>query len=168
MPAVSPHSELVVQLEDLAAGRLPEPVFEAIAKLVVTPTFVVIPVFRRADRTRIVLTRRAGDDTQYAGMLHPPGKILLATDDDLNAVLTRLISTEMPEIVALSKPVFVAHFFEQITRGREVSLVHYLEVDDPEENMSSFDPFELPDDVIQTDVARIIAAVEAYDQASGE
>ncbi|MDJ0637311.1 MAG: hypothetical protein QNJ20_00640 [Paracoccaceae bacterium] len=166
MPDSFQNSELVKQLDKLARGRLPEPVFEAIARLVATPTFVVIPVFRRADRTRIVLTRRAADDSQYAGMLHAPGKILLATDNDLDAVYARLVATELSEITIRSAPVFVAHFFEQITRGREISLVHYLEVDDPAESVLSFDPSALPKDVVQTDVARIIAAVEAYDQAS--
>ena len=166
MTVAASNSVLLGHIKGLAPGHLPEPVFEAIARLVVTPTFVVVPVFRRADRTRVVLTRRSGDDTQFAGMLHPPGKIMLATDSDLHAVFARLISTELPAIVVRSSPVFVAHFFEQITRGREVSLVHYLEVDDPAENMLSFDPFALPNDVVQMDFARIIAAVKAYEKAS--
>ena len=131
----------------------------------VTPTFVVVPLFRRDHGIRVVLTRRDVDDTQYGGMLHPPGKVLLATDKDLEAVFARLVSTELRDFDIGSAPVFVGHFFEQITRGHEISMVHYLEMDDPTEGVLSFDPFALPEDVIQTDIPRIVAAVEAFEQA---
>lgn len=165
MAGSSQVSELVRYLETLTPGRLPEPIFEAVARLVVTPTFVVVPLFRRSNSTRVVLTRRDMGDTQYAGMLHPPGKILLATDKDLEAVFARLAATELRDFDIRSAPIFVMHFFDQITRGHEISMVHYLEVEDPTEDVLSYDPFALPDDVIQNDIPRVIAAVEAFDQA---
>ncbi|MDA8746666.1 hypothetical protein N9M66_00465 [Litoreibacter sp.] len=166
MPDSSQNSELVRHLDVLVPGRLPEAVFEAVARFVVTPTFVLVPLFRCHDSTRVILTRRDAGDSQYAGMLHPPGKILLATDKDLEAVFARLVSTELRGLHIGSAPVFVTHFFDEITRGHEISMVHYLEVDDPNEKVQSYDPFALPKDVIQTDIPRIIAAVEAFDQMS--
>lgn len=164
MSGTSQDTDLIRALNLHMPGQLPEAVFEAVARLVVTPTFVVVPLFKRAGRTRVVLTRRAADDSQYAGMLHPPGKILLATDTDLDAVFDRLVSTELNGLTFRSQPVFVAHFFDQITRGQEISMVHYLELDDPCEDVLSYDPFALPDDVIKTDIPRIAAAVSAFEQ----
>ncbi|MEP4768003.1 MAG: hypothetical protein ABJY83_08860 [Roseibium sp.] len=166
MSASSSNSDLVMQLGELTPGYLPENVFEAVARLVVTPTFVVIPLFRRGNSTRVVLTRRDVGDTQYAGMLHAPGKILLATDKGLDAVFARLVKTELCGFDIRSAPIFVKHFFDLITRGQEISIVHYLEVADPMEKMLSYDPFALPEDVIQSDVPRIIAAAKAFDQVS--
>lgn len=99
-------------------------------------------------------------------MLHPPGKILLSTDKSLEAVFARLVETELSAFDIRSSPVFVKHFFDRITRGQEISMVHYLEVTDPTDNVLSFDPSALPEDVIHTDVPRIIAAVEAFNLAS--
>lgn len=162
MPDPTRNTELVRQLDKLTPGHLPQTVFEAVARLVVTPTFVVVPLFRRGNSTRVVLTRRDKGDTQYAGMLHPPGKILLASDEDLEAVFARLAATELHDLDIRSGPVFVKHFFDQITRGHEISMVHYLEISDPANNVPSYDPSALPVDVIQTDVPRIVAAVEAF------
>lgn len=156
---------LAKKLDELTPGHLPEAVFEAIAKLVVIPTYVVVPLFRRGQCTRVALTRRAVDEKHYAGMLHPPGKILLSTDSDLETVFARLKATELKDFDILSKPVFVTHFFEKITRGREISMVHYLEVGDPKSDMPNYDPVDLPKDVIKSDIPRIIAAVQAFNQA---
>ena len=165
MPEVSPYSELVGQLDVLTPGRLPEAGFEATAKLLVTPTFVVVPVFRCDSGTRVILTRREMGDSQYPGMLHPPGKILLATDKDLDAVFARLVATELTDLPIRAAPVFVAHFFDQITRGREIALVHYLEVYGSDHKAISYNPLALPQDVVDTDVPRIIAAVAAFEQS---
>jgi len=118
-------------LNELEPGLLPQDVFEAIARLVVVPTFVIIPLFRRDGETRVLLTRRDDGDTHYAGLLHPAGKIMLATDENLAAIFERLIKSELPDISPVSPPVFVAQFFETITRGKEIALVHFLEIIDP-------------------------------------
>lgn len=157
-------SSLATVLSNLEPGHLPKALFEAVARLVVTPTFVVIPLFRRNNCTRVFLTRRDDDDTHYAGLLHPPGKIMLASDENLEAVFKRLVSSELGILKSVSSPIFVAPFFEQIMRGQEISLVHYSTVADPGDKVATFDCSALPVDVISTDVPRIKAAVEAFEQ----
>ena len=151
-------------LNELEPGLLPQDVFEAIARLVVVPTFVIIPLFRRDGETRVLLTRRDDGDTHYAGLLHPAGKIMLATDESLTAIFERLIKSELPDISPVSPPVFVAQFFETITRGKEIALVHFLEIIDPKSGAETFDAANLPSDVISTDLHRIERAVTAFER----
>lgn len=157
-------SNLATELNNLEPGHLPKALFEAFARLVVTPTFVVIPLFRRNNCTRVFLTRRDDDDAHYAGLLHPPGKIMLASDESLKAVFKRLVSSELGILKQVSSPIFVAPFFEQIKRGREISLVHYSTITDPGDEVATFNCSALPVDVISTDVPRIMAAVEAFER----
>ncbi len=156
---------VAAQLDRLAPGHLPQRMFEAVARLVVTPTLVAVPVFRRAGRTRVVLTRRAADDRHYAGLLHPPGTVLLATDQSLDAAFDRLFDAELAGLGRASAPVLVAPVFDRIARGQELALVHYVEVHDPAGQWPCFAAEALPDDVIATDVPRIQSACAAYQRA---
>lgn len=163
MSSITSNSSVLKFLNDLTPGLLPSDVFEAIARLVVVPTFVVVPLFIRNGKTRVLLTRRAADDIHYAGQLHPPGKVLLASDKDLGAVFVRLMKSELANISTTSRPVFVGHFFEDISRGKEIALVHYLEIDDPHGDIEIFDCDALPTDLIVTDRPRVESAVTAFD-----
>lgn len=157
-------SHIIENLSELKPGFLPQEVFEAIARLVVVPTFVIIPLFRRDGKTRVLLTRRDDDDTHYANLLHPAGKIMLATDKSLTTIFERLMKSELPDIIPVSPPVFVAPFFETITRGKEIALVHFLEIVDPKEGAETYDTANLPSDVISTDLPRIESAVTAFER----
>jgi hypothetical protein len=154
-------------LARLEPGFLPPDVFDAIARLVVLPTYVVVPLFLRQGALRVLLTRRDPDDAHYAGLLHPPGKIMLATDTGTAAVYRRLMNSELPNISPLSAPVFVEAFFTLILRGRELAMVHFLEIADPGPDGESFDAGALPVDVIDTDLPRVIRAVEAFRNRGG-
>lgn len=164
MANLSDTPDLVRLLGRLEPGHLPKDIFEAVARLVVTPTFVVIPLFRRDNHTRVLLTRRDDDCNHYAGLLHAPGKIMLASDESLEAVFKRLVLSELGNLKTISSPTFVASFFDQIMRGREISLVHYSEIDDPGDSVATYDCSSLPTDVISTEVPRIICAVEAFER----
>ncbi len=152
------------QLARFEPGFLPKAVFEAVARLVVTPTFVLIPLFKRGNKTRVYLTRRDANDSHYAGLLHPPGKIMLASDKSLDAIFKRLITSELTEIEGISTPRFVESFYDQIARGREISMVHFSTIRDPGDGVASFDCAALPDDIILTDIQRIQCAVQAFEQ----
>ncbi len=153
---------IVGLLNQLAPGTIPSSVFEAIARLVVVPTVVIVPVFRRKRIIRVFLTRRDMKDIHYAGLLHPPGKIMLATDKDLDAVFQRLLRSELPGVTPLSSPVFVGHFFDDISRGKEISMVYFLEISDPGHEKETYEINDLPHDVISTDIPRIVCAGEAF------
>lgn len=149
-------------LGTLEPGWLPQPIFDAVTRLVVTPTYVAVPLFVDSGKPNVVLTRRSEDDPYYPGMLHPPGTVIIATDIDLDATFQRLLQTELRGIVPLSEPIFTSHFFTNIVRGQEIALVHFLVVENPGENATCFAADALPDDVIETDKPRIAAAVAAY------
>jgi len=151
-------------LARIEPGFLPGPLFDAVARLVVTPTFVVVPLFRRGEQIRALLTRRDAHDVHYAGLLHPPGKIILTTDTSLDDVFRRLIASELSHVPGVSGPEFVAPFFDMIFRGREISLVHYVTIPDPGDSLETFDCADLPRDIIQTDIPRILAAAALYGQ----
>ncbi len=156
-------SNLLGDLALLEPGHLQTDVFEAVARLVVTPTFVVVPLFKRGGNTHVYLTRRDSDDAHYAGLLHPPGKVILSSDDSLDAVFERLVLSELNNLMWVEPPIFVAPFFDQISRGRELSLIYFCEIDDPGDEYETFDCSSLPVDVIANDIPRIQCAVEAFE-----
>lgn len=159
-------SAIAARLDQLKPGYLPTVLFDAVARLVVTSTFVVIPLFRRDNITRVFLTRREDEDAHFGGQLHPPGKIILASDESLNATFKRLVASELGKLGSVSEPTFVAPFYDQIARGREISLVHYSEIEDPGDRLATYECSALPMDVIPTDVPRIESAVEAFERSA--
>lgn len=96
-------------------------------------------------------------------MLNPPGKVILASDEGLDTVFERLVASELNSLKAVSRPTFVASFFDQISRGKEISLVHYSTIEDPGETIATYDCSALPADVISTDIPRILRAVEVFE-----
>ena len=91
---------------------------------------------------------------------------MLATDANLDTIFKRLFEIELPDLRTYSTPVFVAPFFEKILRGREISLVYYAEIADPGDAMASYDCWDLPADVIATDIPRIESAAKAFERSN--
>ena len=149
-------------LERLQPGYLPQTIFHAIARLVVTPTFVVIPLFHHGKKILVHLTRRDSDDPHYANLLHPPGTVLRATDESLSAAYERLAQTELRGMRLIGSPVFVDIFYEQIKRGREISLVHWIALEFEDDREGFYDCAALPADIVPTDITRIEKAVHHF------
>lgn len=154
-------------LESFQPGFLPQPIFHAVARLVVTTTFVVIPLFHRDESTLVHLTRRDSDDPHYANLLHTPGTIILATDDSLNETYMRLAQTELCGLRLIGAPVFVDIFYEQIKRGREISLVHWIALENEGDQADLYDCATLPAGIVPTDITRIEKAVRHFRRQSG-
>ncbi len=57
-------------LDRIEPGLLPSDVFHAVARLVVTPTFVVVPLLVRGGRLLVLLRERDAGDPLYASLLH--------------------------------------------------------------------------------------------------
>ena len=149
-------------LERLQPGYLPQKIFHAITRLVVTPTFVVIPLFYCEQKILVHLTRRDSDDPHYANLLHPPGTVLQATDQSLNEAYERLAQTELNGLRLIGSPVFVDVFYEQIKRGREISLVHWIALECNGDREGFYDSETLPADIVPTDITRIEKAVRHF------
>lgn len=158
----SDHAELCRLLNQLTPGLLPRDVFHAIARLIVTTTYVVVPLLRLQSKVLAYLPRRGPDDLYYPSMLNAPGTVIRASDESLSSVFSRLALTELPEIAIKGEPVFVDRVYDQIVRGREVSLIHWIEMKDTTSVSELFDVDALPDDVVPTDRARIVMAAEGY------
>jgi hypothetical protein len=83
------HSDLCRMLSAFEPGILPNDVFHAIARLVVLPTFVVIPLLRQGDRIMVSLQVRDAADPHYGLMLHPAGTVIRPSDASMSAVYDR-------------------------------------------------------------------------------
>ncbi|MCG7394805.1 hypothetical protein MHY87_18050 [Microvirga sp. ACRRW] len=162
MKADGDHDELCRLLNQLTPGLLPRDVFHAIARLMVTTTFVVVPLLQRLEKTFAYLPRRSSDDLYYPSMLNAPGTIIRANDESLSDVCRRLAQAEFPEITIKQSPVFVDTVYDRIVRGREISLIHWAEIDDASDISRLTDVDELPSDVVPTDRARILMAATAF------
>jgi len=162
MNRMTDHRELCSLLEELEPGLLPRDVFHAIARLMVTTTFVVVPLVQRLGRTYVLLHRRAPDDLYYPSMLDTPGTVIRANEENLSAVYARLLQTELPDVSIKQGPVFVSYVYDLIVRGREVSLIHWIELDDGDDLGSLFDGEELPADVVPSDRSRIAMAADHF------
>ncbi|MBF9234834.1 hypothetical protein [Microvirga alba] len=156
------HRELCRMLERLTPGLLPRDVFHAIARIMVTTTFVVVPLVQRDERTLVLLRARDGDDLSYPSMLNVPGTVIRASDANLHAAHVRLIATELADVPIKRDPVFVGNVYDLIARGREVSLIHWVELDNAIESAELCDSERLPDHIVPRDRHRIDMAVAHF------
>lgn len=156
------YQDLCRQLNQLTPGFLPRSVFHSIARIMVTTTFVVVPLMRRDDRTLVLLDRRGADDLYYPSMLNIPGTVIRASDESMSAVFKRLVALEISDAIIRQGPVFVGNVFDQIVRGKEISLIHWVELEDSTELERLFDVEALPADVVPTDRARIAMAADHF------
>jgi hypothetical protein len=162
MDCTTDHQDLCRLLEQLTPGLLPRDVFHAIARLMVTTTFVVVPLLHRQGQTHVLLHQRGSDDLYYPSMLDTPGTVIRATDEDLTSVYDRLLRAELPDVSVKQGPVFVGNVYDLIMRGREVSLIHWVELDEEAGLDNLFDVERLPADVVPTDRARIAMAANHF------
>lgn len=156
------YQDLCRQLNKLVPGFLPRNVFHSIARIMVTTTFVVVPLVKRDDRTLVFLDRRSADDLYYPSMLNIPGTVIRASDENMSAVFDRLVATELSDVVIRQGPIFVGNVYDQIVRGKEVSLIHWIELEDTDNLKLLFDVDKLPVDVVSTDRERIVMATEHF------
>ncbi len=156
------HEELCRLLNKLSPGLLPRDVFHAIARVMVTTTFVVVPLLKRQGQIHALLHRRSSDDLYYPSMLDISGTVIRASDENLSAVYDRLLQAELPGVSVKQGPVFVSHVYDLIVRGREVSLIHWIELDEGIGPENLFDVERLPADVVPTDRSRIAMAADHF------
>lgn len=156
------HTDLCERLNALEPGFLPQDVFQAIARIVVLPTYVVIPLVRREGRILVSLQMRDATDPHYASLLHPAGTVIRPSDASLLAVYHRLMASELTGATVKRGPVFVYTAHDAIARGREISLVHWIELADDGARSDLFDTDALPATIVQTDYPRIAEAVAHF------
>ncbi len=158
------NSDLVVkELSKLEPGFLPKEIFYSVARLVVIPTYVVIPFYIEDATTYVHLSRRSKDDIDFASMLCPIGKIILASDNSLEDTFKRLWTGEIANSNIKSGPFYVNTVFDQINRGKEISLIHWVLLNEKPSVGELFDIGKLPvQEIPKTDFSRIIMAIEHF------
>jgi len=153
---------LVKLLNKFEPGPLPRDIFSAIARLIVTPTYLAVPLFEDNGILKVQLLERDSDDPYWPGQVALPGKIILATDKTLDDVYARLIKSEIPNAKIKIGPVFCGHIFEEIIRGREISLINYIILDEAPKQGKLYDVNNLPENIVETEIKRVKMAADCY------
>ncbi|KKR04073.1 MAG: hypothetical protein UT32_C0035G0008 [Parcubacteria group bacterium GW2011_GWC2_39_14] len=142
------QATLVNFLNKFEPGPLPQAIFTAIARLIVTPTYLAIPLFEDNGVLKVQLLARELDDPYWPGQVALPGKIILSTDKTLADVYARLIKSEIPDAKIKTGPIFCGHIFEEIIRGREISLINYIILDEAPKQGKLYDVNNLPTNIV--------------------
>ena len=155
------QKQLVSLLSKLEPGFYPPEVFYALVRLIVTTTFLIVPLY--FDKELYVhLIKREDTDPHWPGLLHVPGTVVLQTDKSIDDVYSRLCEKEVSELNIQGGPVFCGYVFDQIPRGKEVSLIHYVLLRSKPSFGALHKVNSLPENVIPTEVKRIHMAAQKY------
>lgn len=154
--------QLVELLKKLEPGFLPPEIFYAIVRLVVTPTYLVVPLYEDNGVLKVQLLERESDDPHWAGQVALPGKIMVASDNSIEAIYNRLIESEIPSAKIKQGPIACGYVFEKIPRGKEVSLINYALLKEAPTEGKLYEVDNLPDNIIETEIKRVRMAVEHY------
>lgn len=124
------YAEIAEGLSRLEPGFLPFEIFHQVARLVVLPIVEIVPLRTAADGTvEVLLLKRKADDPLFAGQLHTPGCVVLATDKpgSFETAFQRLTLGELQD-VRTSEPVYVTQLLHHSGRGMESTHVYWVEV----------------------------------------
>lgn len=155
-------------LAKMNPGNLPYPIFLEVARLTVTPIIEVVPVRKNPQgEVEVLLLKRDKSDTVWGGMLHTPGTVIRASDHegDTTDAFDRIFQGELGG-VETSSPQFVGTIFHRVKRGMEQASVFVAEVKGEPEVGIFYPISQLPDNVVDTQIGFIQAAVNAYEQAN--
>ncbi len=122
-------------LARLPRGYLPQPIFWAVARLVTMPCMEVAPLRIVNGQLEIYLTQRPENDPHWPNGWHIPGTIIRSSDEEgsLKTGIERVLKDELEGLRCVSEPAFVTMKFWDVTRGRELDLVHYVLVETTDE-----------------------------------
>ena len=153
---------LVNLLGKLEPGYLPTDIFYAVLRLVVTPTYLAVPLYDNGKKLQVQLIKRGMSDPHWAGLLHLPGTVIIATDKTIEDTYSRLIKNEISDSKIKIGPIYAGYVFDTIPRGREVSIINYVLLEEAPRNGKLYDVDNLPKNIITTEIKRVVMAVEHY------
>lgn len=155
LPLMEEIQQAAGTLRRLPRGFLPNPIFIEVARLVVTPTIELAPLrLTDNEHVEIFLTKRPENDPHWPGGWHIPGTVIRSTDreDDFSSAFDRVRSDELGTgLEFVSEPQLVGIKFWDVARGRELDMMHYVEVKaDNGVNLTGkfFDSDHLPDETL--------------------
>ena len=152
-------------LKQLEPGLLPEEIFYQIARVFVTPIVEIVPIILEDGKVKVLLLERPADDPFWGGMLHTPGTIVLSTDKEgsIESAFERILNNELAGETATHPPILVGYENHQGNRGRELALIHWIEMKDATSKVGKYyDIDNLPVRIVNTQVKFIKKAVDHY------
>jgi hypothetical protein len=124
-------------------GGLPDPVFVALARIVVYPAIELVLLREAAGRIEVFLTKRATNDLTWSNEYCLQGTVLRPADTSLADAMKRLLTTELGGMDA--EPVYIGAYFSHSTRGAGIGFNYFLEVSEPSVKGRFFDIDNLPE-----------------------
>lgn len=124
------YTDIAEGLSRLEPGFLPFEIFHQVARLAVLPIVEIVPLRTTADGTvEVLLLEREASDPLFAGQLHTPGCVVLATDKpgSFETAFQRLMLGEL-QGVRTNEPVYVTQLLHHSGRGMESTHVYWIEV----------------------------------------
>lgn len=152
-------------LAKLEPGFLPPEIFYEVVRLAVTTTIEMVPLRRsRTGEVEVLLTRREADDPYWPNQPHVPGTVLRASDREGSYAdaFMRILEGELAGISTVGEPVFIQNSFHQVKRGRELALIHYVEVAGEPKNGAFYPVNNLPKNIVSHQVWFIKKAAEVF------
>ena len=160
----SEQKQLVHLLNKLEPGFFPSEIFYALARLIVTATYLVVPLYfdKELEELYVHLIQKEDDDPHWSGLLHIPGKIILPTDKSIDDVYSRLYQEEVKGLDILNGPIFCGYVFDKIPRGKEVSIINYVMLKSKPNFGELHKTSDLPKNIVSTEIKRVVMATEKY------
>lgn len=118
------YHQVAHALNNLDPHFLPEEIFYAISRLVVTVTIELVPYVQKEGGTYLLLLKRPSSDPFWPSLLHTPGTVARPTDPTLpQTQLERIFKDELTMEPYLSSVAFCSTAFFSHKRGTSFSLV---------------------------------------------
>ena len=155
-------TQLAALLQEYEPGFLPEPLFVAIARLVVLTAVEFIPLRKSQDGgVEVLLFKRPDTDPIWPNMLHTPGTMLRSTDDSFKDGFDRLFNDEL-KIPYPSEPVFVGTDLVHHKRGTIVTLEYIVAIDQKTVGGEFYNVNDLPGSFIPEQIEMIKRAAARF------
>lgn len=134
-------------LSKLEVGILPKDIFHEIARLVPLAAVEVVPLREKDGDIEILMLKRGVDDVFWPNLWHTPGSIVRAYDKqpDFQDALGRVLDDELQGTL-VGAPSYITSLLHESERGKEVAIVHWVEVEGESTIGKFFSAQALPDD----------------------
>jgi len=155
-------AQIATMLNKYEPGFLPEPLFVAVARLVVLTAIEFIPLRKKGDGTiEVLLFKRPSADPVWPDMLHTPGTMLRSTDSSFEAGFDRLFKDEL-KISRPATPIFIGTDLVHHKRGTIVTLEYIVRINQETTGGTFYDVEDLPIDFIPEQKEMIQRAADRF------
>ncbi len=157
-------NKLVELLHKLRPGFLPKEIFFEIIRLIPAAIVDIVPLIEINNELQVLLIERESDDPFFGGQVHIPGTSLRSTDakGNFKSAFDRIIQGELKGVSVISEPVFCGSSFHDTTRGSELTLIHWVLVDQTINIGKFYLVNDLPSNIVPHQKNTIGIAVENY------